>query len=50
MPASSPDESPSRPWPPELGIVDTWIGFPAEPSELYAGVRAGAVLKLGDLA
>jgi predicted TIM-barrel fold metal-dependent hydrolase len=28
-------------WPPDLGIIDTLIGFPADPSEVYAGVRRG---------
>jgi predicted TIM-barrel fold metal-dependent hydrolase len=28
-------------WPPDLGIIDTLIGFPADPTEVYAGVRRG---------
>lgn len=29
----------SRPWPGDLGIVDTMIGFPDDPERLYAGIR-----------
>jgi uncharacterized protein len=36
-----PSRSPSPLWPPDLGIIDTLIGFPADPSEVYAGVRRG---------
>ena len=27
------------PWPDDLGVVDTMIGFPDDPSRLYAGIR-----------
>jgi uncharacterized protein len=29
----------TNPWPPQTGVVDTMIGFPTDPSVLYAGVR-----------
>lgn len=29
----------ARPWPVDVGIVDTMIGFPDEPARLYAGIR-----------
>jgi uncharacterized protein len=29
----------SQPWPDDLGIVDTMIGFPDDPVRLYAGIR-----------
>jgi predicted TIM-barrel fold metal-dependent hydrolase len=30
---------PPQPWPPIEGVIDTMIGFPTEPEQLYAGLR-----------
>ena len=30
---------PPQPWPPAEGVVDTMIGFPTDPEQLYAGLR-----------
>jgi predicted TIM-barrel fold metal-dependent hydrolase len=30
---------PPHPWPPVKGVIDTMIGFPTDPEQLYAGLR-----------
>lgn len=30
---------PPQPWPPTEGVIDTMIGFPTDPEQLYAGIR-----------
>ena len=30
---------PPQPWPPTEGVIDTMIGFPTDPEQLYAGLR-----------